>query len=116
MEMCKQNANKVEKNVEQIMKKIAKIYIFKEKFAEAITKLLYVRHLMAFYCVSDGKKVEGACYQIMRWILCYVDLVNGFNPRTKERKGFITNYKTYGITIPKKHVNAYHSIIAKKIE
>jgi hypothetical protein len=29
--------NKVAKNPEQIMKKIAKIYIFKEKFGEAIT-------------------------------------------------------------------------------
>jgi hypothetical protein len=38
--------NKVEKNVEQIMKKIAKIYIFKEKFGEAITKLLYVGHFI----------------------------------------------------------------------
>jgi hypothetical protein len=36
--------NKIEKNVEQIMKKIAKFYIFKEKFGESITKLLYVGH------------------------------------------------------------------------
>ncbi len=36
--------NKVEKNVEQIMKKIAKIYIFKENLGEAKTKLLYVGH------------------------------------------------------------------------
>jgi len=66
--------------------------------------------------VNDGKKVEGACHQIMRCILCYVDLVNGLNPRTKKRKGLITYYKTYGITIIKKHVNAYHSIIANKFE
>jgi hypothetical protein len=52
----------------------------------------------------------------MRCILCYVDLVNGFNPRTKERKGLITYHKTYVITTLKKHVNAYHSIIAKKFE
>ncbi len=65
--------------------------------------------------MNDGKKVEGACHQIMRCILCYVDLVNGLNPRTKERKGLITYYKTYGIIIIKKHVNAYHSIIAKKL-
>ncbi len=51
----------------------------------------------------------------MRCILCYVDPINGFNPRTKERKGLITYYKTYGIITLKKHVNACHSIIAKKI-
>jgi hypothetical protein len=44
------------------------------------------------------EKVEGTCHTVMRCILCYVDLVNGLNPRTKERKGLITYYKTYGIT------------------
>ncbi len=38
--------NKVEKNVEQIIKKIAKIYIFNEKFGKAITKLVYVGHFI----------------------------------------------------------------------
>ncbi len=38
--------NKVEKNVEQIMKKITKIYILKENFGEAKTKLLYVGHFI----------------------------------------------------------------------
>jgi len=70
----------------------------------------------AFYCVTDGKEVEKASHQIMRCILCYVNLVNVLNLRTKERKGLITYYKTYGITILKKHVGAYHSIITKKIE
>jgi hypothetical protein len=66
--------------------------------------------------VNDGKKVEGTCHQVMKCSLCSVDLVNGLNPRTKERKGLITYYKTYGIIILKKHVNAYHSIIMKKFE
>ncbi len=70
----------------------------------------------AFYCVSDGKEVEKVSHQIMRCILCYVKLVNVLNLRTKERKGFITYYKTCGITTLKKHVGAYHSIITKKIE
>jgi hypothetical protein len=69
-----------------------------------------------FYCVSDGKEVEKVSHQIMRCILCYVNLVNVLNLRTKERKGFITYYKTCGITILKKHGGAYHSIITKKIE
>ncbi len=62
------------------------------------------------------EKAEWTCHPVMRCILCYVDLVNGFNPRTKERKGLITYHKTYVITTLKKHVNAYHSIIAKKFE
>jgi hypothetical protein len=52
----------------------------------------------------------------MRCILCYVDLVNVPNPRTKERKALITYYKTYGIIALKKHVDTNHFIIAKKIE
>ncbi len=59
--------NKVEKNVKQIMKKTTKFYIFKEKFGETITKLLLC---WAFYCVNDGKKVEGTSHQVMRCILC----------------------------------------------
>jgi len=42
--------------------------------------------------------------------------VHVFNPNTKERKGFITYYKTYGITILKKHVESDHATIIKKIE
>jgi hypothetical protein len=70
----------------------------------------------AFYCVTDAKKVEKASHQIMKCTLCYVNLVNVLNMRTKERKRLITYYKTCGITTLKKHVCAYHSIITKKIE
>jgi hypothetical protein len=52
----------------------------------------------------------------MRCILCYDNVVNIPNPRTKKRKGLITYYKTYAITIFKKHVDVDHSIIAKKFE
>jgi hypothetical protein len=48
----------------------------------------------AFYCVNDGKKFEIANHQVMRCILCYVDLVNVHHQRIKERKGSITYYKT----------------------
>ncbi len=43
--------------------------------------------------------------------LCYDNVVNILNVRTKERKGLITYYKTYGITILKKHVDVDHFII-----
>jgi hypothetical protein len=48
--------------------------------------------------------------------MCYDNVVNITNPRTKERKGLVTYYKTYGIIALKKHVHADHSIIAKEIE
>jgi hypothetical protein len=59
----------------------------------------------AFYCVNDGKENEARSHQVMRSILCYDNVVNIPNPGTKERKGLITYYKTYGITILKKHVD-----------
>ncbi len=68
----------------------------------------------AFYCVNDGKEVEGTSHQLMRCIMCCVDPVNVLNPRVKERKGLITYCKTYGTTILKKHVE--HFIITKKFE
>ncbi len=70
----------------------------------------------AFYCVNDGKEVEITSHQLMRSILCYHYVVNIPNPRTEERKGFKTYYKTYGITVLQKHVDVDHSIIAKKFE
>jgi hypothetical protein len=48
--------------------------------------------------------------------MSYVDTINVFNPRIKERKSLITYYKTFGITISKKSVNVDHPIIANKIE
>jgi hypothetical protein len=70
----------------------------------------------AIYCVNDGKKVEIGSHQIMRCIMCYDNVVNIPNWKTKERRGLITYYKTYGITTLKKHVNANHFAIAKKFE
>jgi hypothetical protein len=66
--------------------------------------------------VNDEKEVGVANHQVTRCIMCYVDTINVFNPRTKERKGLVTYYKIYGIIISKKNVDVYHSIIAKKIK
>ncbi len=65
--------------------------------------------------MNVGKEVEAWFHQVMRCIMCYENVVNIHNPRTKERKGLIRSYKTYGIIILKKHVDANHSIIAKKL-
>ncbi len=66
--------------------------------------------------MNDEKEVEVANHQVLRCIMCYVDTINVFNPRTKERKGLMTYYKTYGITISKKNVDVDHSIFAKKLK
>jgi hypothetical protein len=66
--------------------------------------------------VNDGKEVEGANNQVMRCIMCFDDLVNVPNPRTKDKKGSITYYKTYSKFFLNKHVDVDHSIIVKKIE
>ncbi len=66
--------------------------------------------------MNDGKEVEVASHKVMTCILCYDDAINIPNPKTKERKGLITCYKTYGINNFKKHVNANHFIIAKFFE
>jgi hypothetical protein len=67
--------------------------------------------MLVFYYVNDGKDVHIASHQAMRCIPSYVDIVNVHNPRTKERKGLITYYKTYGIITLKKQLDVYHSII-----
>jgi hypothetical protein len=66
--------------------------------------------------VNDGKEVEFSSHQVMRCILCYHNAINILNPRTKQRKGLITYYKTYGITALKKHVDVNHYVIVKKFE
>jgi hypothetical protein len=70
----------------------------------------------AFYCVNDGKEVEATSHQVMKCILCYENVVNIPNARTKEIKGLLTYCKTYGIIALKKHVDAYHFIIVKNLK
>jgi hypothetical protein len=50
------------------------------------------------------------------YIVCYDNIINIFNPITKKHKFLITYYKIYGIIVVNKHVNAFHSIIAKNFE
>jgi hypothetical protein len=103
--------SKVEENGEKIMKKnLQKLHL--ENVGEGVIKIL----CWAFYCVTDGKEVEVASHQVMKCILCHDSEINIPNARTKERKGLITYYKTYGITAHIEHVDADHSIIVKFFE
>jgi hypothetical protein len=52
----------------------------------------------------------------MNCLLCFNNLVHVFNPNTKERKGLITYFKTYCITILKKHVDNDFIIIVKSFD
>jgi hypothetical protein len=66
--------------------------------------------------VNNGKDVNDRNLQITKCMLCYPNLVDVLNPSTKERKGFITYYKTYEIIALKKHVNIIMLYLFKKIE
>jgi len=63
-----------------------------------------------------GQMLFGVSLQIMRCIFCCSNYIFALNSSTKERKGIIKYYKTYGITILKKHVDANHFINSKKIK
>ncbi len=52
----------------------------------------------------------------MRCLFFYNSLVHALIPNTKKKGGLITYYKTYGITILKKHVDGDHVVIVKKFE
>jgi hypothetical protein len=74
--------NKVEENGKQIMKKkLQKLHV-QRKFWRGHNRNSLC---WAFYCVNDGKEVEVAAHQVMRCILCYDNVVNIPNARTKER-------------------------------
>lgn len=68
-----------------------------------------------FNFVNDNKKIDGENLKIMICILCYNILVIVINPKTQTRRSK-SYYKTNGITTLRKHMDAKHSIIAKKFE
>jgi hypothetical protein len=68
------------------------------------------------YCVNDDKEINPRNPRIVKCLFCYGSLMHALNPNTKERKGLITYYRTYGITTFKKHVYCDNVVIIKKIE
>lgn len=69
-----------------------------------------------FFCVNDNAKVDLENTQIMCCIFCYQNHVIGINPITQVKKGLISYYKTNGINSFRKHVDAKHTLIAKRFE
>jgi hypothetical protein len=76
-----------------------------------MTKMYYVRLSIMLMTI---KMLQGGVFK--SWPFFYKNPINSPNPRTKEKKGLITDYKTYGIITLKKHVNVNHGIIAKKFK
>ncbi len=40
--------------------------------------------MLGFYCVNDGKDIEGEGLQIIRCIFCHNNFVNAPNPKLKK--------------------------------
>jgi hypothetical protein len=62
---------------------------------------------------NNEKDVDVENPQAMKCLFCYINPMHVPNPSTKERKSFITYYKTYGITTLKKHVDIDYALIVK---
>ncbi len=60
--------------------------------------------------------MDVKCFQLMRCIFCYASLILISNAKTQARKGLILYNNANGISALKKHVYAYHCLIAKMFE
>ncbi len=86
VEMCKLENNIIEKNGEQIMKEnLQELHVQRKNWRGHNINFL----CWAFYYVNDGKEVEIWFHQVMRCIMCYDNVVNILNSRTKKREGLI---------------------------
>ncbi len=70
----------------------------------------------SFYYVNDNNLVDVKCFQLMKCIFCYANLVLISNVKTQARKGLILYNNANGINALKKHVYAYHYMIAKMFD
>ncbi len=68
----------------------------------------------AFYCVNDGSKVDVNVSQLMRYVICYNNLISFivFKKRIRLKKTFGSYFKNNGIIVLKKYVDANHGLIA----
>ncbi len=92
--------------------KFAKITCWKKNLERAQHKFFLLGILLCEWWERSWSYIPSS----HEMYLCYDNVVNILHLWTKERKGLITYYKTYGITTLKKHVDADHFIIVKKFE
>ncbi len=65
--------------------------------------------------MNDGKD-DGGNPQVMKCLLGYINFLHAPSPNIKQRKALTTYYKTYEITVLKKHVDTNHVLIDKFFE
>ncbi len=70
----------------------------------------------AFYCVNGNKVVNVIAPQTMHCYLCHSKPILNLNPKTQARKRLIIYNTINGIAALRKHVNAYHSNVLKKLK
>ncbi len=70
--------------------------------------------MLGFYCVNDGSKVDVNVSQLMRYVICYNNLISFivFKKRIRLKKTFGSYFKNNGIIVLKKYVDANHGLIA----
>jgi hypothetical protein len=71
-----------------------------------------------FFCINDESKVDVEIPQIMHYMLCYEKLISFaiLKWRARLRKGLVSYFKSNGIIVLKKHVDANHNLIARNFE
>ncbi len=72
----------------------------------------------AFDCVNDGSKVHVDISHVMHYVICSNNPMFFviFNKRTRLIKGLMFHFKSNGITILRKHVDANHGLITQKFK
>ncbi len=70
----------------------------------------------AFFYVNDQLEVDVSIPQLMHCMLCCETPINLaiFGQKTNVKKGLVSYLKNNGITTLKTHVNANHSLIARR--
>jgi hypothetical protein len=89
-------------------KKNVNVNEWKEKIKESLKILHFERKkwredsrnalCWSFYCVNDNKPMDVKCFQLMKYIFCYVSSILITNSKTQARKGLILYNIANGIT------------------
>jgi hypothetical protein len=97
------NANEREKWIKENW---FKLYLHKRKWAHDKRNAL----CWSFNCVNyDNKSMDVKCFQLMKCILCYANLILISNAKTQARKGLILCNSANGIVALKK--KCMHTIV-----
>ncbi len=92
--------------------------ILKKLHQQIIHQKPYGRNFICWssYCVNCGSKVDVNVLQLMFFMVCYNSLMSFLYQRTRLKKGLVFYFKSNGIIVLKKHVDANHGLIVKTFE